>query len=573
MAHVLNDPSSFMADLTSGFAKAHANWVQTVPGGVVRATEVPEGQVAVITGGGSGHYPAFAGLVGPGLAHGAAMGNIFASPSAQQIYNVAKAAHAGGGVLLTYGNYAGDVLNFNLAQERLIAEGISCKTVVITDDIASASPEEASKRRGIAGGLIVYKVAAAAAEAGKTLDEVFALASAANEHTRSLGVAFSGATLPGADQPLFTVPKGRMAVGMGIHGEPGISEQDIPTATGLAEMLVQRLLSERPAESQDRAVVLLNGLGGVKYEELFVLYDSIATFLSQAGVEIFEPEVGELVTSFEMAGLSLTLSWLTPELAEYWSAPANTPAYRKGNLALGARRVDKRSVSEAQEHIVPASAASKAAANVAVDLIEAVEEAIRTNVERLGKLDEIAGDGDHGIGMYRGAHAAAESARSNRTKGLGVGTLLRTAAEAWGNDAGGTSGALWSVILTAIAEQLGDEGEILPARLEEAVQKAVSAAQKFGGAKPGDKTMIDALVPYATAFTDAIKAQKDIRSAVSLAAEAAAKAAQETAQLIPQIGRARPHAEKSLGTPDPGAVSFAIIAETISDKTQQYKEH
>src|SRR5690625_3819958 len=304
MAYIFNDPASFMDDSTSGFSLAYADWVSRVPGGVVRASEVPDGQVAIVTGGGSGHYPAFAGLVGPGLAHGAALGNIFASPSAQQVYTVAKAANAGGGVLLTYGNYAGDVLNFNLAQERLNAEGIECKTVVVTDDIASAPQEEATKRRGIAGDLFVFKVAAAAAEAGKTLDEVVAIATEANSRTKSLGVAFSGCTLPGSDQPLFTIPEGRMAVGMGIHGEPGISEQTIPTADELAQLLVQRLLAEKPTDTDSRAVVLLNGLGGVKYEELFVLYNSVAKLLDEAGVSVIEPDVGELVTSFEMAGVS-----------------------------------------------------------------------------------------------------------------------------------------------------------------------------------------------------------------------------------------------------------------------------
>src|SRR5690625_5092171 len=209
MAYIFNDPASFMDDSTSGFSLAYADWVSRVPGGVVRASEVPDGQVAIVTGGGSGHYPAFAGLVGPGLAHGAALGNIFASPSAQQVYSVAKAAESGGGVLLTYGNYAGDVLNFNQAQERLRAEGIDCHTVVVTDDIASAAPEHSHQRRGIAGDLFVFKVAAAAAEAGRPLAEVVELATRANAATRTLGVAFTGCTLPGSSEPLFTVPHGR----------------------------------------------------------------------------------------------------------------------------------------------------------------------------------------------------------------------------------------------------------------------------------------------------------------------------------------------------------------------------
>lgn len=558
-----------MDDSTSGFSLAYADWVSRVPGGVVRASEVPDGQVAIVTGGGSGHYPAFAGLVGPGLAHGAALGNIFASPSAQQVYTVAKAANAGGGVLLTYGNYAGDVLNFNLAQERLNAEGIECKTVVVTDDIASAPQEEATKRRGIAGDLFVFKVAAAAAEAGKTLDEVVAIATEANSRTKSLGVAFSGCTLPGSDQPLFTIPEGRMAVGMGIHGEPGISEQTIPTADELAQLLVQRLLAEKPTDTDSRAVVLLNGLGGVKYEELFVLYNSVAKLLDEAGVSVIEPDVGELVTSFEMAGVSLTLSWLNPELEAYWSAPANTPAYRKGNRAQGNRRSDVQVSKEEEEQIPESSPASRAAAKIALQFIETAEEAIRLNVERLGELDGIAGDGDHGIGMHRGVLAAAESARKNREKNFGIGTFLGAAADAWGDKAGGTSGALWSVMLRAFSGKLGDTADISPKLLASAVNDAVNAAQKFGGAQLGDKTMIDAIAPFSTTFTAAIESDEDLTQALALATDAAVRAAQETANLAPKIGRARPHAEKSLGTPDPGAVSFALIAEAITRRNNE----
>jgi dihydroxyacetone kinase len=233
------------------------------------------GQVVLVIGGGSGHYPAFGGLVGQGMAHGAAIGNIFASPSAQQICNVAQAVNAGGGILFSYGNYAGDVLNFNQAQARLRALGIDVRTVVVTDVIASATFTEKHKRRGIAGTLPVFKAASVAAESGKSLEDVFRIASEANDRVRSLGVAFSGCTLPGADKPLFKVMSGNMEVGMGIHGEPGLYRQKATTADGLAEMLVDKLLTEIPFAIDKpegaRVGVVLNGLGAVKYEELFVV--------------------------------------------------------------------------------------------------------------------------------------------------------------------------------------------------------------------------------------------------------------------------------------------------------------
>ena len=246
MTLLFNDPSSFVEEAVEGFVAANRRWVRAVPGGVVRRSPPAAPTVAVVIGGGSGHYPAFSGLVGLGLAHGAVIGNVFASPSADQVYRIASTCQKGAGVLLTYGNYAGDVLNFDQAQERLIAEGIPCRTVLVTDDISSAPAVERHRRRGIAGFLAVFKIAGAAAEAGHALDDVAELASRANERCRSLGVAFSGCTLPGADHRLFEVASGRMGVGMGVHGEPGIREQGMPSAAELAHVFVAALLDERP---------------------------------------------------------------------------------------------------------------------------------------------------------------------------------------------------------------------------------------------------------------------------------------------------------------------------------------
>ncbi|MHB1235327.1 MAG: dihydroxyacetone kinase subunit DhaK, partial [Microbacteriaceae bacterium] len=309
MTRIFDDPAAFADEALDGFVAVHRGYVARVDGGVVRSTVSPGGQVALVIGGGSGHYPAFAGLVGPGLAAGAACGNVFASPAASQIYRVAKAAHTGGGVLLSYGNYAGDVLNFGQAEQRLNAEGIPARTVLVTDDIASAPAAQWPERRGIAGDLVVFKIAGAAAEAGLELDEVERVAGKANDRVRSLGVAFDGCTLPGADGPLFQVPEQGMSLGLGIHGEPGISDHSMPTASELAQLMVFRLLAERPAGAGDRVIPILNGLGTIKYEELFLLYGKIARLLLAAGLEIVEPECGELVTSLDMSGLSLTLFW------------------------------------------------------------------------------------------------------------------------------------------------------------------------------------------------------------------------------------------------------------------------
>jgi dihydroxyacetone kinase len=567
MTYLFNNPVEFADELIEGFVSANGAWVQHVSGGVVRSTVSPAGEVAVVIGGGSGHYPAFAGIVGQGLAHGAAMGNVFASPSAQQIYDVAKAADNGGGVLLSYGNYAGDVLNFNAAQDRLTAEGIPCRTVVVTDDISSASTAEIAKRRGIAGNLVVFKAAAGAAESGADLDEVWRVATEANLRTRSFGVAFGGCTLPGAAAPLFTVPAGRMAIGMGIHGERGIGEQDIPTADELAELLVSSLLAELPpavvAAKGQRVALILNGLGSVKYEELFVLYRRVSQLLEAAGVTIVEPDVGELVTSFQMAGTSLTLSWLTDELEKTWRAPAYTPAYRKGAVVPSEARTVRPGVTTARVAVVEATEESQSAAAVVLRAIEALAAVVAENVDELGRLDSIAGDGDHGIGMQRGATAAMVAARETAAAGAGTRTLLAAAGDAWADRAGGTSGALWGLGLNAIAARLDDSTTPRATDIAAGIRDAVDEVQRFGKAQLGDKTLLDTLIPFSESLTDGLAEGTRFAEAWSRAASVADAAAKSTASLMPRMGRARPHAEKSVGTPDPGAISMALIIRAV----------
>ncbi len=572
MTRLWNDPADFADEMIAGFALANERSVRRVTGGVVRSTEVADGQVAVVIGGGSGHYPAFGGLVGQGLAHGAAMGNLFASPSTQQIQAVARASHRGGGVFFSYGNYAGDVLNFDAAQDRLRAEGIPCESVAVTDDIFSAGPDEKHKRRGIAGDLAVFRIAAAAAEAGYDLAGVARVARLANERTRTFGVAFTGCTLPGAERPLFSVPEGRMAIGLGIHGEPGIDETDIPTADGLAELLVSRLLEEAPEAvtvGGARAVPILNGLGSLKYEEMFVVYRRISHLLTDAGIEIVDPHVGEYCTSFDMAGTSLTLFWLDDELADLWDTPVDTPAYRRGSVAT-ARRADAATLAPVVAEVFPpADDASRTAATSVATCVEVIADTVDLHVDELGRMDAIAGDGDHGIGMQRGSHAARDAARAALTAGAGARSVLAHAADAWADRAGGTSGALWGVILNSVAAKLGDEGTPTSADVALGVAAGVQAVIDYGKAEVGDKTMVDALVPFSGELTRAIDSGASLANAWATAADAAGRAAASTSDLLPRMGRARPHTEKSLGTPDPGAHSFALIVTALAPVVAQ----
>jgi dihydroxyacetone kinase len=567
MTHLVNDAADFADEALDGLVAAHGRYVRKVHGGAVRATQTDAGQVAVVIGGGTGHFPAFAGWVGPGLAHGAACGNIFASPSASQVYSVLKAANRGGGILLSFGNYTGDVIHFGQAADRVRAEGIDVRILTVTDDVASAPQADSAKRRGIAGDLAVFKVAGAAAEEGMSLDDVQRVAQRANERTRTMGVAFSGCTLPGADHPLFTVPDGKMSVGLGIHGEPGIADVDLPTADEIALLLVDKVMVETPEDDSRRIAVILNGLGTVKYEELFVAYRMVAELLEQRGYTVVDPEVGEQCTSLDMAGLSLTVMWLDEELERLWLAPCDTPAFRKGAMADRQRVSEEKQDDDEITSIPDSSEVSRALAGRLAGALADVHRMLVDNESYLGGLDEVAGDGDHGIGMVRGARAADESAQASAAAGAGAHTLLLRAGDAWAERAGGTSGALWGMAIGTAARLLDDQSCPSQDVAVRAASEAIDAIASLGGAEVGDKTMVDAAIP----FRDTLVASKEkgLGSAWAEAVAAAEKAASGTAEFAARCGRARTHADKSIGTPDPGAVSFAkivaVLLEHVSD--------
>ena len=331
MTRLFNDPTQFKEDLIAGFTAAYSRYVRWVPdaAGVIARDAPHAGRVAVLIGGGSGHYPAFCGYVGRGMADVAVIGDVFTSPSGEQVYRCTKAVDGGAGVLYAYGNYSGDVLNFGMAEARCRAEGIDVRTVTVTDDVASAPPDRREDRRGIAGDFYVFKVAGASAARGDSLDDVEAITRRANDRTRSFGVAFGGCTLPGQSGPLFTVDPDRMELGLGVHGEPGIRSAEMLPAAEVARLMVDTVLEDVPPGAGDEFAVLLNGLGSTQYEEMFVLYKDIHARLEAAGLRIYEPNIGEFVTSLDMAGCSLSLLWLDDDLRPLYDAPADTPAYRR----------------------------------------------------------------------------------------------------------------------------------------------------------------------------------------------------------------------------------------------------
>ncbi|GAB1583761.1 dihydroxyacetone kinase family protein [Phyllobacterium phragmitis] len=565
MTKILDDAEDFAATALAGFADVYSRYVHLVRGGVIRSTKVPRGKVSVIVGGGSGHYPAFAGYVGPGMADAAVAGEIFASPSTAAIARVCRKANHGGGILLGFGNYAGDVLNFGVAAERLRAEGIDVRIVTVTDDVASAPADRHIQRRGIAGDFIVFKIAGAAAEAGMPLADVERVTRHANARTTSLGVAFGGCTLPGAKEPLFTVPAGRMAIGLGIHGEPGIQETNLVSATELSTLLVSTLLKERPAGAK-RAAILLNGLGATKYEELFVLWNAVEKALRAHDVEIVGAEVGELVTSLDMQGCSLTTTWLDDELEQLWLAPCDTPVFRRGQ-SFRTERIDAVGRDDdAAPAYPPSSEVSRHDAACLAGLFEAITDALEKSEQELGQMDAYAGDGDHGQGMRRGATAAKKAIQAAVESGAGAKSALAAAGDAWADRAGGTSGAIWGLLLRSWSSAFSDMDRLNAPAIAAGARAAVNDVTRIGGAKIGDKTLVDALIPFVDALEKGISEGQSLANAWANAATAAQTAAEATAPLSPRLGRARPLAERSIGHPDPGAMSLALIANAIGTR-------
>lgn len=325
MQKIINEPKAFVDEMLEGILLAHPESLRSVARRVLVRKDAPRpGKVGIVTGGGSGHLPLFLGYVGTGLADGVAVGDVFASPSSDQVLQATKAVDGGAGVLYLYGNYSGDVMNFDMAAELCLAEGIETSTVLGADDVASAPAASEHRRRGVAGIAFLYKVAGAHSEEGASLAEVTALTERAASGLRSMGVALSPCTLPAAGKPTFTLPDGEMEIGMGIHGEPGVRRGPLETAERIAGQLVAEILGEFDYSGSEVAV-LVNGLGATPREELYVLFRSVHAALAGSGVNVRRTWVGEYATSLEMAGASVSVLKLDAEILRLLDAPCESP--------------------------------------------------------------------------------------------------------------------------------------------------------------------------------------------------------------------------------------------------------
>lgn len=551
MKKLVNDPRSIVREMLEG--QVALNAAQTLLEGenvVLRADPGPPGsaQVAIISGGGSGHEPAHAGYVGAGMLHAAVAGDVFTSPSTDAVLAAIRAASGPAGALLVVKNYTGDRLNFGLAAEMARAEGIAVEAVVVADDVALRDTVEPARRRGIAGTVLVHKVAGAASAAGLDLASVAAEARAAAAKLGTMGVALGACTVPGG-RPGFVLADDEMELGLGIHGEAGVRRAKLLPADALVDELLDTILADLALPSGARVALLVNGLGGTPPMELAVVARRALTALRDRGLDVVRAWSGNLLTALEMPGMSLSVMAVDDARLARLDAPTGASAWPgSGHLGEAVRALRATAPAQAPPD-VPLTAAGLAVKRAALSAADALARA----ESRLTELDSIAGDGDLGLSMARGAaatRALPETAWATPAIALTQMSSVLSRAIA------GSSGPFYATALLRAARNL--PGDPVADDWAAAFAAAVSSIGELGGAKPGDRTMLDALLPAANTLASGLAGGTAPREAWAHAVQAARVGAAATARMHPRLGRAAYLGERVLGTPDAGAEAVVI---------------
>jgi dihydroxyacetone kinase len=535
------------------------------------ATVGAAGKVTVLSGGGAGHEPAHAGYVGAGLLTGAVAGEVFTSPSVDAVLDAIRAVSSPAGVLLIVKNYTGDRLNFGLAAELARAEGTDVAIVVVADDVALAA-EGGAGRRGLAGTVLVHKVAGAAAEAGLSLAEVADRAQRAADAVGTMGLALSPCTVPAAGRPGFELADDEMEWGLGIHGEPGVERSPLRPADEVTERLLTAILTDRGITTGQQVALLVNGLGATPPMELSVVAASAVRHLHGRGVTVARLWVGNLLTALDMAGCSLSVLAVDDDLLAALDAPASAPAWMPASVPVEARTIaaPHAPASPATGHLDPDDPLRRVLEAVAAALIGAEDE--------LTAMDREVGDGDLGISMARGANAVLRDCPTYPGES-GPAAVLRAASATVRRSVGGTSGPLYAVLLlraaaaidtpdTDAAADRADTAGGAAGRWAVALQAGTDGVRRTGGAEVGDRTMVDALAPAAAALTAALDAGRTWPEALSAAVDAAREGTAGTATVRARLGRSSYLGDRVLGHPDPGAravvVWLAAIARSLA---------
>nr|WP_246325857.1 dihydroxyacetone kinase family protein [Actinomycetospora corticicola] len=538
---MINDAGDVVGQALEGVVRSTPGAALVEGTTVLVRTDLPTDRVAVLSGGGSGHEPAHAGYVGPGHLAGAVCGEVFASPSADAVLSGIRAFRDHPGVLLVVMNYTGDRLNFGLAAQLARAEGIACEMVTVADDVAlDADDDVTAGRRGLAGTVFVTKVAGAAADAGASLEEVARTARDAAAAVGTMGVALSAATVPTAGEPGFVLEADQIEIGLGIHGEQGVRRESLRPADELVDEVLDTVCDDRGFGAGDRVAVLVNGTGATPPMELSILLRRALEHLAARDVTVERAWAGTFLSSIDMAGFSVAVLGLDDARLELLDAPARSAAWPSG---AGVVADGVALVPDAPEEAAAATSSGVAAPEGMRDAVEAVCAAVREAEPHLTELDTATGDGDLGTSLNRGADAITDALDSYRWDDpvavlQGLAATLRRAI-------GGTSGPLYATGLLHAAEHLADGGTWATA-----LQAAADGVSDLGGAKAGDRTMLDALLPAASTLASS--------GSASDALDAARKGAASTETMAPRRGRSSYLGDRVQGHRDAGAEAVTV---------------
>ena len=578
MKKIMNTAESFVYDMCHGLAKAHPELEFVEKYKVVKKKVVDRNKVTLISGGGSGHEPAHAGFVGTGMLDAAVCGDIFASPSQIQVYNALKLTASKKGTLMIVKNYSGDCMNFNNAGALAKDDGIEVDAVYVNDDIAVKDSLYTQGRRGVAGTVFVHNIAGAAAEQGKSLPEVKAVAEKVIANIRSFGFALTSCTVPAAGSPTFEIGEDEMEFGVGIHGEPGRKREKLISADELAARIVPDIAEDLKLVKGEEIALLINGFGGTPLQELYLFNNSVTNELEKAGVKIYKTLVGNYMTSIDMAGASVTFLRLDGELKGYLDYPVSTPAITWGGSSkedIAAREdiaaLAKEDVNEAAAEVEEEEGKTYKFAGKAVigekintpgmgKLVELMADIIIENEVPFCKADR-CGDGDFGMSIAKG-FKQLKADWDTRKKG-DIGEFLVSCSEIIMEYCGGASGPIWGSAFRYAGKAVQGKKEIELKDLAAIFQAAVEGVQETGrksfgkGAVVGDKTLIDALVPAADALSEAAGKGMKMKDAMKASAKAAVAGAEATKYIQAKMGRAG--VTDSEGYPDAGAYGLGVI--------------
>lgn len=563
MKKLIDDVLKVVPDSLEGFVRLHPKLALLEGYATVVRADIDavraSGKVAVISGGGAGHEPAHAGYVGRGMLTAAVSGDVFASPSTDAVFAALTAVGTSAGVLMIVKNYTGDRINFGLAAEMARAHGIPVETVVVDDDAALGDAEATAGRRGIAGTVLVHKVAGAAAETGLGLAEVAAQARAAAAGLSSMGVALSSCTVPAAGKANFTLGDGEIELGLGIHGEPGVERRSMASAATLTGLLLDTIVADRHLRPGDAVALLVNNLGGTPTMEMNIVARDALDALQARDIDVTRAYCGTFLTAIEMAGVSLSLLKLGAGMAEALDAGTEAPAWLANAQAILPPLAVARTVPVAATEAVGDDGRATPAPAAVLKAIRAGCEALLAAEDRLTEMDQRVGDGDIGRSLAQGASAVL--ARLDEVEGYATYAVLRELSLTIRRAVGGTSGPLYAAMALSASNALKDTQGLAPTLLAAAFTAAAASVARLGGAKAGDRTMVDALLPAAAGM----EGEATVADQLAAASRAAAEGAARTAEMMPRRGRSSYIGARALGYADPGAEAVALWLKAAAD--------